>query len=226
MSKKFELKASDLRCVCDHRVFKFKNTSQIKPLDEVIGQERAVQALEFGLNMNHSGYNIFVTGLEGTGKSTIVKDYVTKHAQTLPKPNDWCLVNNFKDEFRPRAIEVPSGKAVLLSKKMNRFIQILKKDLPAAFESEPYLKRLSAIKNRYADKQNQLFQKIETYAAKKNLQIVKTDEEFETVPVVDWRSRSQRKILTSFQMIRKLKLKKISARSRTGLKLHRWKSTN
>ena len=95
MSKKFELKAADLRCICDHRVFKFKNTSQIKPLDEIIGQQRAVQALEFGLNMNHSGYNIFVTGLEGTGKSTIVKDYVAKHAGKLRKPNDWCLVNNF-----------------------------------------------------------------------------------------------------------------------------------
>ncbi|CAB1065325.1 ATP-dependent protease La (EC Type II [Olavius sp. associated proteobacterium Delta 1] len=185
LSQKFELKAADLRCVCDHRVFKFKNTSQIKPLDEVIGQERAVQALEFGLNMNHSGYNIFVTGLEGTGKSTIVQDYVTKHARTLPKPNDWCLVNNFKDEFRPHAIEVPSGKAVQLSKKINRFIQILKKDLPAAFESEMYLKRLSAIKTRYSEKQSRLFQKIETYAAKKNLQILTTDEEFETVPVVD-----------------------------------------
>jgi len=185
LSKIFELKAADLRCICDHRVFKFKNTSQINPLDEVIGQQRAVQALEFGLNMNHSGYNIFVTGSEGTGKSTIVNDYVTKHAGTLPRPNDWCLVNNFKDEFRPRAIEVPSGKAVLLSKNMNRFIQVLKKDLPAAFKSEPYLKRLSAIKNAFADKQNRLFQKIETYAAKKNLQIVKTDEEFETVPVVD-----------------------------------------
>ncbi|MBT8363811.1 MAG: AAA family ATPase, partial [Deltaproteobacteria bacterium] len=55
MSKKYELKASELRCVCDPKVFKFKNTSQIKPLDEVIGQERAVQALEFGLNMKHTG---------------------------------------------------------------------------------------------------------------------------------------------------------------------------
>ncbi|MCP4625894.1 MAG: AAA family ATPase [bacterium] len=185
LSEKFELKVADLRCICDHRVFKFKNTSEIKPLDEIIGQQRAVQALEFGLNMNHSGYNIFVTGLEGTGKSTIVKDYVTKHARALPKPNDWCLVNNFKDEFRPRAIEVPSGKAVLFCKKMNRFIQVLQKDLPAIFESEPHLKRLSAIKNRCADKQNRLFQKVESYAAKKNIQIVKTDEEFDMVPVVD-----------------------------------------
>ena len=187
MSKKYELKVSDLRCVCDPKVFKFKNTSEVKPLDEIIGQKRAVQALEFGLNMKSPGYNIFVTGLEGTGKSTIVKDYVTKHAKTQPRPDDWCLVNNFKDEFRPRAFAVPSGKAVQLSKKMNRFTAYLKKDLPAAFESEPYLNRLSAIKNGYADKQNQLFHKIEKFAVDKSVQIIKseTDQEFETVPVID-----------------------------------------
>jgi lon-related putative ATP-dependent protease len=187
MSKKYELKAAELRKVCDHRVFKFKNTSEVKPLDEIIGQKRAVRALEFGLNMTSPGYNIFVTGLEGTGKSTIVKDYVTKHAKTLPRPDDWCLVNNFKDDFRPRAFAVPSGKAVQLSKKMNRFIQDLKKDLPAAFESEPYLNRLSTIKNGHADKQNQLFHQIEKFAADKNVRIIKseTDQEFETVPVLD-----------------------------------------
>jgi len=78
MSKKFELKAADLRCICDPKIFKFKNTSEIKPLDGVIGQKRAVQAIEFGLNMKSSGYNIFVTGEEGTGKSTIVNDLVSK----------------------------------------------------------------------------------------------------------------------------------------------------
>jgi hypothetical protein len=71
MSKKYEVKTADLRCICDPRVFKFKNTSQIKPLNEVIGQKRAVQAIDFGLNMKSPGYNIFVTGLEGSGKSTI-----------------------------------------------------------------------------------------------------------------------------------------------------------
>jgi len=189
LSEKYELKVRDLRCVCDPKVFKFKNTSEIKPLDEIIGQERAVRALEFGLNMKSPGYNIFVTGLEGTGKSTIVKDFVTIYARTQPRPEDWCLVNNFKDEFRPRAFAVPSGKAVQLSKKMNRFIQDLKKDLPAAFESEPYLNRLAAIKNGYADKQTKLFHTVEKFAADKNVQIIKSevDQEYETVPVIDGR---------------------------------------
>jgi len=135
--------------------------------------------------MKSPGYNIFVTGLEGTGKSTIVKDLVTKHAKTLPTPNDWCLVNNFKDEFRPKAIAVPAGKAIPFSKKMNKFVEDLKKDLPKAFESESYLQRLSEIKSTYADKQNQLFQRIEKFAADNNLQIVKSEKEFETVPIID-----------------------------------------
>jgi lon-related putative ATP-dependent protease len=185
MSKKFEVKTADLRSICDHRVFKFKNTSQIKPLSEVIGQKRAVQAIDFGLNMKSPGYNIFVTGLEGTGKSTIVKDIVTKHAKTLPETDRWCLVNNFKDQFRPKAIAVSSGKAVQFSKTVNKLIDDLKKELPSAFESKPYLKRLSVVKKRYSAKQNQLFQKIEKFAADKNLQIVKSENEFETIPVVD-----------------------------------------
>ncbi len=185
MSKKYEVKTADLRCICDPRVFKFKNTSQIKPLNEVIGQKRAVQAIDFGLNMKSPGYNIFVTGLDGTGKSTIVKDIVIKHAKTLPGPDGWCLVNNFKNQFRPKAIAVSSGKVVQFSKTVNKLIEDLKKDLPAAFESKPYLKRLSVIKKRYSEKQNQLFQKIEKFAADKNLQIVKSENEFETIPVVD-----------------------------------------
>jgi lon-related putative ATP-dependent protease len=185
MPQKYEVKAADLRCLCNPKVFKFRNTSQIKPLDEVIGQKRAVQAIEFGLNMKSSGYNIFVTGVEGTGKSTIVRDLVNKHADTLPRPDDWCLVNNFKDQFRPRAISVGSGKSVLFSKKMNKFIEDLKKDIPHAFESETYLKRLSVIKARYVDKQNRLFQKIDKFAADNNLQIIKSEKEIETVPIID-----------------------------------------
>jgi ABC-type Mn2+/Zn2+ transport system ATPase subunit len=185
MSKKYELKAADLRCVCDHRIFKFKNTSEIKPLDEVIGQKRAVQAIEFGLNMKSAGYNIFVTGVEGTGKSTIVRELVSQHANALPRPDDWCLVNNFKDEFRPKAIAVPPGKAVQFRKKMNKFVEALQKDLPKAFEGESYLKHLSGIKSRFSDKQNRLFRKIDKFAAKSNLQIIKSEQEIETVPVID-----------------------------------------
>jgi predicted ATP-dependent protease len=193
MSEKFELKISDLRLICDPKIFKFKNTSEVKPLDTVIGQERAVEAIDFGLNMNDPGYNIFVTGLAGTGKSTIVRDLVTKHAKTLPTPDEWCLVNNFKDEFRPKAIAVAPPKAIAVapksairfSKKINRAIESLKKDLPEIFENETYLKKLSKIRNKFAARQNDLYAHLEVFAAKKNLQIEQTENDFQTIPLVD-----------------------------------------
>jgi lon-related putative ATP-dependent protease len=185
MINKYELKPADLRCICDPKVFKFKNTSEVKPLVEVIGQERAVQAIDFGLNMKDPGYNIFVTGLAGTGKSTIVRDLVTKHAKTLPTPNDWCLVNNFKDEFRPKAIAVSPGGAIRFSKKISKAIEDLKKELPKVFENETYLKKLSNIKNDFAEKQRVLFEQLEEFAAKKNLRIERTESDFQTVPIIN-----------------------------------------
>jgi predicted ATP-dependent protease len=166
MPKKFELKVSDLRLICDPKIFKFKNTSEVKPLD-------------------NPGYNIFVTGLAGTGKSTIVRDLVTKHAITLSTPNEWCLVNNFKDEFRPKAIAIPPKNAIRFSKKMNRVIEGLKKELPEVFENETYLKKLSKIKSKYADRQHHLYEHLEIFAAKKNLQIEQTEDDFQTIPIVD-----------------------------------------
>ena len=185
MAKKFELKVSDLRLVCDPKIFKFKNTSEIKPLDTVIGQERAVQAIDFGLNMADPGYNIFVTGLASTGKSTIVRDLVHKHAKSLPTPNDLCLVNNFKDEFRPKAIEVPPRTAIQFSKKMKRAIDSLKKELPEVFENEAYLKKLSKLKNIFSQQQHTLFEKLEAFAARKNLHIEQTETDFQTIPLVN-----------------------------------------
>ena len=185
MAKKSELKPSDLRLICDPKIFKFKNTSEVKPLDTVIGQERAVQAIDFGLNMQDPGYNIFVTGLASTGKSTIVRDLVSKHAKSLPTPPDLCLVNNFKDEFRPRAIAMSPGKAIQFSKKMKRAVESLKKELPAVFEDDAYLKRLTKIKNKHTEKLGSLYERLQAYAARKDLYIEQTESEFQTIPVVN-----------------------------------------
>ena len=152
MKKTCKLKPSDLRSICDPKMFTFKNTAEVNPLDEVIGQERAVQAINFGLNMKSPGYNIFVTGLEGTGKSTIIRDLVDRQAKTLPSPVDWCMVNNFKDEYHPKAISVPTGKANRFSKTISKLIDDLKKELPKAFEHESYQQRQSEIQKKYYPK--------------------------------------------------------------------------
>jgi len=195
MKKKCELSLSDLRCICDPKIFTFKNTSEIEPLDEVIGQERAVQAIEFGLNMKSSEYNIFVSGIEGTGKSTIIRDIVNKHAETIPSPVDWCMVNNFKDEYRPKTISVPTGKATRFSKTMSKLIDDLKEELPKAFEHESYQERQSDIQKKYSDPKKEILQKLEMSAAEKNIQINRTKAGYQTIPMVNEKTISPEEFL-------------------------------
>jgi len=185
MPKKHELKAADLRRICNPKVFAFKTTNEVRPLEKVIGQERAVQAIEFGLNMKSKGYNIFVTGLEGTGKSTIIKDLVGAYARRQATPNDWCLVNNFQDEFRPRAFEVPPGKGVLLAKRMSKLVEDLKNELPKALKNDGNLRRLDALKKKYSDQQNRLIKKMEKFAAARELLIDMSEGDFKIIPMID-----------------------------------------
>ena len=89
------LKASDLKKAIRPSDLKFKNTKDIKVLDGIIGQDRAMRAIQLALEMDFSGYNIFVTGRGGTGRTTIVQDLLQKYAKNKPEPDDWCYVYNF-----------------------------------------------------------------------------------------------------------------------------------
>jgi lon-related putative ATP-dependent protease len=135
--------------------------------------------------MKSAGYNIFVTGVAGTGKSTIVRDIAGAHARGLPTPVDWCLVNNFKDEFHPCAIAVPAARGMQFRKKMKKAVADLQNDLPKALDSETYLKQLSVIKEKYAVRQRRLFKKLESFAGRRSLQIDTTRKEFNAIPIVD-----------------------------------------
>lgn len=177
-----ELAPDELRAVCNPDLFQFADTAGLDPLDEVIGQERAVQAIDFGLNMKSPGYNIFVTGIAGTGKSTIVRDIISRFAAELPAPDDWCMVNNFKDEYCPSAFRVPSGKAAQFSKSIHRLIEDLKAEIPKAFESKLAQDRISEIQNTFADRQKALLEKVEASAEQKNIRINRDDSGFQPIP--------------------------------------------
>ncbi len=185
MKKTLELESCDLRYICDADIFKFKDTADIDPLDEVIGQERAVQAIDFGLNMKSPGYNIFVTGIEGTGKSTITADITRKHAQELPTPHDWCLVNNFQDPYRPKPLAIPSGKAMVLGRQMERLIQTLKSKLPKVFEDENFQEKIGSLKDTHQKQESQRLQALEQAAQQKGLTIKKSQAGFQTIPLKD-----------------------------------------
>ena len=180
-----ELSPVQLRRVCDPAQFQFQNTSEIEPLNKVIGQERAVRSIQLGLNMNQPDYNIFITGQDGSGKRTIVQDIVALHAKQQPAPNDWCMVNNFDDEFRPKAICVPTGQASRFARSMDRLIRALQIELGRAYETELFKKRLEEVQAPFQQKVETITQRMEQLAREKNLQIAKIDEGFQVIPLAD-----------------------------------------
>jgi len=185
MQEKNRLSVQDLRSLCDASVFKFKTTEDLEPLKEVIGQERAVQAIDFGLNMEGHGYNIFVTGTEGTGKLTIVQDIVQTHSLSFPTPDDWCMVNNFKDEFRPRPLRIPSGSARQFSKEMARMIKDLQKRLPKKFEDPSFQEKLTDIQSQAEGRKKQLIDQLNQYAGEKGLLITRTEMGYQPIAMKD-----------------------------------------
>ena len=183
--KKLRVTPKELRRICDPNVFRFKNTDHLNALDTVLGQDRAVQAIEFGLNMKSPGYNIFVTGEEGTGKSTLVREIAQDHARKRPRPTDWCMVNNFDDEYCPKTISLPPGKATVFAKQMSRAVDRLREALPEALNGEVFRKKQGAIQKKISRKQRNVFRNIEKLARDRDLSIRQTDSGFETIPLVE-----------------------------------------
>ena len=105
-----ELKPKDLRCDCNPDEFDFECTSELSPLEETIGQDRALRAIEFGVEIKSHGYNIYALGPGGTGRTTFIKSFLKDKAREIPTPDDWCYVYNFSDPHRPNAIRLSAGK--------------------------------------------------------------------------------------------------------------------
>jgi lon-related putative ATP-dependent protease len=185
MLNRYELEPSQLRAECDPKVFPFKDTREVEPLYGVIGQKRAVQAIHFGLNMKCSGYHIFITGMPGTGKTTIVQDLVRQHSKNLRTPDDLCMVNNFSDEYQPKTISVASGMGKRFCKRVSKLIDDIRKELPEIFTSENFQAKQSKIKSKYSKIRKDIIDRLEQKALAKNIQISKTSSGFHSEPLVD-----------------------------------------
>jgi lon-related putative ATP-dependent protease len=183
MTKQFLVLPKDLTRQCETSLFSIKTTEELAPLDKVIGQKRAVGAIDFGLNMNTPGYNIFVTGYEGTGKSTIVKEILSQHARQFDTPSDLCLVYNFDDEYCPVALEMKSGTAALFARRMARFIETLKIKIPRSLESDKFQEKITQLERKYTDKQNSIFKAVEIQAKDLGVGIIEIEDGYQTIPL-------------------------------------------
>ncbi len=179
------LSSLELRKTCDPAIFNFESTSDIEPLDEVIGQERAVRAINLGLKMQQPGYNIFIAGPEGSGKRTIVQDIVASHAGRQTAPDDWCMVNNFDDEFRPKALRVPTGKAAVFAKSMDRLIRWLQIKLAKELTTESFREKVAQHNEKYQAQEQEIMDRLNEVAGQHHIQLAKTSEGLRPVPVMD-----------------------------------------
>jgi lon-related putative ATP-dependent protease len=149
-----------LRKRCEPGQVGCKTSEEIGPLDTIIGQERALRSLRFGLGIREPGFNIYVSGLPGTGRTTAVKRFLDEVAKDKPVPDDWCYVNNFRDPYCPRILSLPSGKAKQFQIDLHSFIEGAQREIRKAFESEEYAARKEEILKEFQSKKDELFSKI------------------------------------------------------------------
>jgi len=185
MYKKCNVELKNLKKEVDLSKVKFETTADIPILDSVIGQDRAVKSINFALEIKNSSYNIFIAGMRGTGRTTIVQDLLKKYAASEPSPNDWIYVYNFENPDEPNALELPRKRAKFLEKKFSKLINNIKRELTKAFESNDYVEKKNVITDQSQAKKRQIFGNLETEAQKLNIQIKSSSSGFHTIPVKD-----------------------------------------
>lgn len=175
--------ADELYKCCNEAVFHFKTTAELPPFEGTIGQTRALDALDFGLNLESSGFNIFLLGENGTGRMSTIKTVLAAQSLNKPVPHDWCYVYNFKNPDAPTAVSLAHGKAAIFQKDMDEFITTLKIEITKIFESKEYEKQKNRIIEEFQKKQRELFSSLENDAESKGFSIRKAVSGLMIVPV-------------------------------------------
>jgi len=176
------LSADQLYRACDLSCLAFGSTAELEPIDGMIGQARALEALEFGTKIDKAGFNLFVIGGTGVGMRDAVKAMLAEEARARPGPPDWVYVNNFMKPDRPVAIELPSGRAAGFKDAMHKLVEDLKSAAPAAFQSEDYQTRRGTIDETFQKKQFEAFTALREKAAKKSILLLRTPVGFAMAP--------------------------------------------
>ncbi len=185
MKKAYELQYTQLKNSCFPNDLPFQTTAELEPLEGIIGQERAVKAFEFGLAVKMKGYNIYMSGPSGTGKTTYARCSTEKLAAGEPVPSDWCYVYNFKNPKEPVALSFVAGKGKKFKEDIEEFISLCKKELEKAFQAEDYEEQKYAIIHKFEDLQDSILEEMRTVASEYNFQVKSTKTGIYFLPVVN-----------------------------------------
>lgn len=180
-----ELSYTELKNGCSADDFSFRSTAELEPLEGIIGQDRAVKAFDFGLHVKIKGYNIYMSGPSGTGKTTYAKASTERLAATEDVPLDWCYVYNFQNPRSPLALSFPAGEGRKFRDDMNELVQLFQTELQKVFRTEDYEKQKTELLRGFDEKRDALMDQMSKEAAENDFQVKTTNSGIYFMPVVD-----------------------------------------
>lgn len=180
-----KLTADQLRRICGTAEMSFQSTADLEELTDIIGQERATRAIEFGLDIPYYGYNIYALGPAGAGKTTTIIRYLQRTAATRPLPTDWGYVNNFTQPDEPRALRLPPGGGIAVRDDVDKLLKALEELFPRAFESEQYAAHRKELVQELEQRRQALFKHMEAFAHVRGYTILQTPMGLLFAPMVD-----------------------------------------
>ena len=185
MKNKNELNFKDLKMTCDTNIFKFETTQELEDITTGIGQERGIKALEFGLQVDVKGYNLYIEGPSGVGKTMYTKNYLNKISNKQKTPNDWCYIYNFDNPNEPIAVSLPAGQGKEFKNAMDGFILEVKKDIKKTFNADDFEKEKALLKQEFEEKRSSILDKLNVDASKHNFQVKSSQNGIYMMPIVN-----------------------------------------
>ena len=183
--RKNELSYKNLKNICNPNNFKFETTDELDNNDLIYGQDRGIKALEFGLDVDAKGYNLYVEGPSGVGKTMYSKNYVNKIAAKRKTPDDWCYIYNFENPNEPIAVSLPAGKGKEFRDDMTSFIEDIKRDIKLTFGNEDFDKQKSLMENAFEQKKNLLLEKLNKQTMKSGFQVKTAQNGVYMMPILN-----------------------------------------
>lgn len=178
------LAPEELRRRCDPAALGFRTTAEVEPEDGAVGQERALRAIDFAVEVSQLGYNVFATGPAGTGKRETIEARLREHARTQPPPRDVVFLFNFEEPGRPLCATLAPGQGRRLERAMAAFVQQAGREIPNAFESESYRRRRLEAVEPFEHQRQEILEQVRAFARSRDLELEMTPAGAVTIPLV------------------------------------------
>ena len=205
------LQAERLRTRCDIRHFDFDTTASLEDHPGDLGQERAMEALRFGLAIGHNDYHVFVLGESGTGKHATAFKLLRERASTLPVPPDQCYLHNFDEPLHPRLLTLPAGRGGLFRADMQAFVRELGPAIEAALGSKPHSERIEALQDAHKAREDAALREMSSACIADNLALLQTTDGFVFAPAKTEADRAEAMSSEAFEALPKAERERIEA---------------